>query len=77
MSQNHIKIDLEKGSNSMKWEKPATSYDIQYFLEFANFYCWFIEGYSPICTLLFNLLKTANPDKGEPAVYQKCTNKAL
>ena len=43
---------------------------------FANLYHRLIEGYSRICTPLFNLLKTINPDNPEPITYKKGANKA-
>ena len=50
-------MDPEKVSVVLNWEVPKTIQDVQYFLGFANFYRRFIEGYSCICTPLFNLLK--------------------
>ena len=76
ISQNGIKIDTEKVSAIMEWDKPATIQDVQCFLGFANFYCRFIEGYSRICTPLFNLLKTVKLDNPEPVAHKKGTNKA-
>ncbi len=76
ISQNGIEMDPEKVSAIMEWEIPATIQDVQCFLGFANFYRRFIEGYSRLCTPLFNLLKTANPDKPEPEKPKKEANKA-
>ena len=47
----------------LNWEVPKTIQDVQFFLGFANFCRRFIEGYSRICTPLFNLLKTVDKDK--------------
>ena len=63
ISQQGIKMDPEKVSAVSNWEVPKTIQDIQCFLGFANFYRRFIEGYSRICTPLFNLLKTVDTDK--------------
>ena len=76
ISQNGIEMDPEKVSAIMEWEKPATIQDVQCFLEFANFYRRFIEGYSWICTPLFNLLKTVKPDNPGPIAHKKGANKA-
>ena len=51
------------GRNTGPWEVPKTIQDVQYFLEFANFYMRFIEGYSRVPTPLFNLLKTVDKVK--------------
>ena len=76
ISQNGIEMDPEKVSAIMEWEKPATIQDVQCFLGFANFYQQFIEGYSRICTPLFNLLKTVKPDNPRPVANRKGANKA-
>ena len=81
--QEGIEIDLEKVSAVLNWEVPKTIQDVQCFLGFANFYRRFIEGYSRICTPLFNLLKTVDKDKETPTVttnhdvpVKKVTNEA-
>ena len=63
ISQEGIEMDPEKVSAVLNWEVPKTIQDVQCFLGFANFYRRFIEGYSRICTPLFNLLKTVDKDK--------------
>ena len=76
-------MDPEKVSAVYNWEIPKTIQDVQCFLGFANFYRRFIEGYSRICTPLFNLLKTVDKDTNTPTVIanpaepvNKKTNKA-
>ena len=64
-------MDPEKVSAVLKWEVPKTIQDVQCFLGFANFYGRFIEGYSRICTPLFNLLKTVDKDKEISTVTTK------
>ena len=83
ISQEGIEMDLEKVSAVLNWEVPKTIQDVQYFLGFANFYRRFIEGYSRICTPLFNLLKTVDKSKETSTVttnpdvpVKKETNKA-
>ena len=61
-------MDPEKVSAVKNWEIPKTIQDVQCFLAFANFYRRFIEGYSRICTPLFNLLKTVDKDNDTPIV---------
>ena len=63
ISQQGIDMDLEKVSAVLNWEVLKTIQDVQCFLGFANFYKRFIEGYSRICTPIFNLLKTVDKDK--------------
>ena len=83
ISQQGIEMDPEKVSAVLNWEVPKTIQDVQCFLGFANFYRRFIEGYSHICTPLFNLFKTVDKDKETFTVTtnpdvpaKKVTNKA-
>ena len=83
ISHDGIEMDPEKVSTVKNWEIPKTIQDIQCFLSFANFYRRFIEGYSRICTPLFNLLKTVDKDTDTSVVttnpaepLKKKTNKA-
>ena len=83
ISHDSIEMDPEKVSAVKNWEIPKTIQDVQCFLGFANFYRRFIEGYSRICTPLFNLLKTVDNDNDTPIVTtnpaepaKKKTNKA-
>ena len=55
-------MDPEKVCAVWNWQVPKTIQDVQSLLGFANFYKWFIEGYSRICTPLFDLLKTVDKD---------------
>ena len=83
ISQQGIEMDPEKVSSVLNWELPKTIQDVQCFLAFANIYRRFIEGYSCICTPLFNLWKTVDKDKETFTVTtnpdipaKKVTNKA-
>ena len=83
ISHDGIEMDPEKVPAVNNWEIPKTIQDVQWFLGFANFYRRFIEGYSRICTPLFNLLKTVDKDTDTPEVMtnpaepaKKKTNKA-
>ena len=40
-----------------KWLKPKSVQDIQVFLGFANFYCWFIKSFNKIAASLTSMLK--------------------
>ena len=63
ISQKGIEMDPEKVYAVLNWEVPKTIQDVQCFLGFANFYRRLREGYSRICTPLFNLLKMVDKDK--------------
>ena len=71
ISQQGIEMDPEKVSTVLNWEVPKTIPDVQCFLGFANFYRRFIEGYSRICTPLFNLLKNMDKDKEISTIMTK------
>ena len=47
---------IETGKN---WLKSKSIRHIQVFLGFANFYCYFIQGFSKIAVLLTSMLKTS------------------
>ena len=83
ISHDGIEMDPEKVSVVNNWGITKTIQDVQCYLGFANFYSRFIEGYSRICTPLFNLLKTVDKDTDTPTVtanpaepVKKKTNKA-
>jgi len=56
MNQQQIKI-------IKKWSVSRSYCEIQIFLEFANFYCCFIQKYSKITASLTDLLKDSKNDK--------------
>ena len=67
------------------WPSKSPVQDIQVFLGFANFYWWFIEGFSRIAASFILILKTSGstesiirPKKGEVGVdgngKAKCNN---
>ena len=49
MSNNKVKIIQD-------WLKPKKVKNIQFFLDFASFYCWFIFNYSDIVISLIYLI---------------------
>ena len=49
MSNNKVKIIQD-------WPKPKKVKNIQFFLDFANFYCWFIFNYLNIIISLIYLI---------------------
>jgi hypothetical protein len=58
---NGIKIDLAKVAMIQEWPEPRNVKDVQSFLRFANFYRWFIKGYSTIVTPITLLTRKNMP----------------
>jgi RNase H-like domain found in reverse transcriptase/Reverse transcriptase (RNA-dependent DNA polymerase) len=54
---NHVGMDLVKVSGVSQWPEPTTKKEVQAFLGFANFYCWFITDFSRHSRPLFDLTK--------------------
>ena len=52
-----IKIEEEKVKGVLEWLTPTYVKDIQKFLELANYYCQFIEGFTAIARPLYNMVK--------------------
>jgi hypothetical protein len=50
-------MDLVKVVGVAEWPEPSNKREVQSFLGFANFYCWFIKDFSHHACLLFNLTK--------------------
>jgi len=46
--KNTVAMDLIKVKGIADWPTPSKVKDVQSFLGFANFYRWFIPGYSNI-----------------------------
>ena len=52
LSPSSLTMSDDKVKIIQDWPKPKKVKDIQSFLGFANFYCWFIFNYSDIVILL-------------------------
>ena len=52
-----IKMEEEKVKGVLKWPMLKSVKDVQKFLELANYYCWFIEGFARVARPLHNLVK--------------------
>jgi len=52
-----IKMEKEKVKGVLKWPTPKCVKDIQKFLGLANYYCWFIEGFTMVARLLHDMVK--------------------
>jgi hypothetical protein len=50
-------MDPVKVASVTEWPTPMTWKEVQSFLSFANFYRWFIEGFSHHAKALFKLTK--------------------
>ena len=57
VSWNDIKMDLMKIDMIIGWESSWNIHDVWLFLEFANFYQWFIKNFLKIVWSLVNLTK--------------------
>ena len=57
MSSKDISIETEKIEIVKKWPKPKLIWDIQVFLDFANFYQQFIQSFNKIATPFISMLK--------------------
>ena len=52
-----IKMEEEKVKDILDWLIPKCVKDVQKFLELANYYYWFIQGFASIARLLHNIVK--------------------
>jgi hypothetical protein len=57
IGQDGIRIDPKRVETIANWPRPKSSYNVQVFLSFVNFYRRFIKGYSHIARPLNDLLK--------------------
>jgi len=52
-----IKMEKEKVKGMLEWLTPKYVKDVQKFLELANYYCRFIEGFTLIARSLHDMMK--------------------
>ena len=52
-----IKMEKKKVKGVLEWPTPKSVKDVQKFLELANYYCWFIEGFATVTRPLHDLVK--------------------
>ena len=52
-----IKMEKKKIKEVLEWLTPKCVKDVQKFLELANYYRWFIEGFAMVARPLHNLVK--------------------
>jgi len=52
-----IKMEKEKVKGVLEWLTPKYVKDVQKFLELANYYCRFIEGFTLIARSLHDMMK--------------------
>ena len=53
-----INMETKKIKIVWKWPEPKSVQDIQVFLDFANFYWWFIQDFNKIAASFTSILKT-------------------
>ena len=63
VSSKGIRMEDKRIEVVKQWLEPQLVWDIQVFLGFANFYCWFIQGFSRIAASLTSMLKTSGSTK--------------
>ena len=61
ISQDGVKMDLQKIKDIIKWGAPIMLTGVHEFLEFANFYRQFIQGYLQGIAPIVNLTKKNQP----------------
>ena len=54
---NGIKMEEEKVKGVLNWSTPKCVKDMQKFLELANYYCRFTQGFTSIARLLYDMVK--------------------
>ena len=52
ISHNSVSMDLVKIAGVQEWPEPTNKKEVQSFLGFTNFYCWFIKDFSEHLTTL-------------------------
>ena len=57
ITNNGICMDLHKVSAVQQWETPTCVRDVQSFIGYANFYRWFIHGFSSIVAFMIATVK--------------------
>ena len=57
IGHNTVATDREKIKTLQKWELPKMVQGIQKLLEFANFYCQFVKGFTDIVRPLTNITR--------------------
>jgi len=50
-------MEEEKLKGVLEWPTLKCVKDVQKFLELANYYCWFIQGFTSIARSLHNTVK--------------------
>src|SRR5205807_6996584 len=72
ISEGELCMDPIKLKAVKDWPRPKTIKDIQKFLGFCNFYRRFVQNYSELAQLLFDLTR-----KGEPFIWTECHEHAF
>ena len=61
VGKNHLKMSPKKLQGIADWPIPKTLTDIQQFLGFTGYYCYFVPNYSSIARPLLDLTKKTTP----------------
>jgi hypothetical protein len=57
IGKNMLRMDPKKLKGVADWPTPCTPIDIQKFLGFTGYYCYFVPNYSKIACLLLDMTK--------------------
>jgi len=57
ISYNSVAMDLVKVAGVVEWPELTNKKEVQSFLGFTNFYCWFIKDFSEHARPLFDLMQ--------------------
>ena len=61
MSNEVVKIDLQKVEALIQWESPINLHDVRAFLGFTNFYRWLIKWYVVVVRSIVQLTRKNTP----------------
>ena len=61
VNYGQVRMDKHKVQKAQDWPVPTSVTEVQQFLGFTGFYCYFIQGYSSIARLLLKLTQKTTP----------------
>ena len=77
MSAQAVRMEDEQIKAVKNWPELTSIRDIQVFIGFANFYQYFIQGFSKIAILLTSRLKITGLSKSAPKAFKADDNKVV
>lgn len=70
LERGQVRADPSKVKAIVEWPTPSTCKQLQRFLGFANFYCWFVKNYSQVTLPLTRLTSTTEVFQWSPEAGQ-------